>query len=76
MTDLYSPLPCACLGHLTNTATMADRARGSSLTRRKRPRWPQGERAAENTRHKEKQGYDPHTFHLRAVDSLGELVCA
>ena len=37
MTDLCSPLPCACLGHLTNTATMAHYARGSSLTRGKRP---------------------------------------
>ena len=70
MSDLCSPLPCACLGHLTNTATMANRARGSSLTRGKRPRWPQGKRTAVNTRHKEKQGYDAHTFHLRALDIL------
>ena len=70
MNDLCSPLSCACLGHLTNTATMAHRARGSSLIRGKRSRWPQGKRTAANTRHNEKHGYDAHTFHLRALDNL------
>ena len=70
MSELCSPLPCACLGHLTDTATMAQRARGSSLTGGKRPRWPQGTRIDENTRHKDEHGYDAHTFVLRASDNL------